>query len=187
MKRESIPNLLSGFRILLIPPSVYLLLDEQYVAATALIALAVFTDGLDGFLARQYGWRSRIGGILDPVADKLLFVSVFLTLAYLGHIALWLMALVIGRDVVIAGGALLYEKLIGPVVAQPSMISKINTVMLFFFTAAVLLEQAAVPGFTDSVVNVLRILVVTTVVISGAQYVWHWGSKALVENRKVAG
>ncbi len=186
MKREAIPNLLSGFRILLIPPALWLLLGENYVAATAVIALAVFTDGLDGYLARRNEWRSRLGGILDPVADKLLFVSLFLVLGYLGHIEPWLMALVIGRDLVIGGGALLYEKMIGPVVARPTLISKLNTVMLFLFTAALLLNLAGAPFASNVLVDVLRLVVVLTVVVSGLQYVLDWGRRALRETSKDA-
>lgn len=182
MKREAIPNLLSGFRILLIAPVLWTLLQQRYLPATVLIALAVFTDGLDGFLARRYNWHSRIGGILDPVADKLLFASVFLTLGYLGHIELWLMALVIGRDVIIALGALLWEKLIGPVVAQPTMLSKINTLTLFLFTAALLVQLAGLGWVTDGLVAALRVAVVLTVVASGAQYVGVWGARAWREN-----
>lgn len=179
MKRAAIPNVLSGFRILLVPPSVWLLLEGRFAEATAVISIAVFTDALDGFLARQFGWRSRVGAILDPIADKLLFVSVFLTLGFLGHIEIWLMLLVIGRDLVIAGGALLYEKLIGPVVAAPSLISKINTLMLFFFTAVLLLRLSGVAWLHQNVVDMLRTVVVVTVISSGAQYVWNWGRKAM--------
>lgn len=178
MKREAIPNLLSAFRILLIPPVLWALLEQHYLPATALIALAVFTDGLDGFLARRFQWHSRIGGILDPIADKLLFASVFLTLGYLGHIPLWLMLLVIGRDVVIAAGALLYEKLIGPVVAQPTLLSKINTLTLFFFTAALLLKLSGLDFIDDRLLALLRLAVVATVVASGLQYVTVWSARA---------
>lgn len=186
MKRAAIPNILSGFRILLVPPAVWLLLVGRYVEATVLIALAVFTDGLDGFLARQFGWRSRIGAILDPVADKILFASVFLTLGYLGHIEPWLMFLVIGRDVLIAGGALLYEKLVGPIVAAPTIISKINTLTLFFFSAALLLRLAGVQWMHQDIIDVLRALVVLTVVSSGLQYVYIWGRKALLSRHSHA-
>lgn len=178
MNISAIPNILSGFRMLLIPPAIWMLLSGRYPAATAIISLAVSTDVLDGFLARQFGWRSRAGAILDPVADKLLFASVFLTLGYLGHIEIWLMALVIGRDLIIAIGAFAYKKLIGPVVAAPSFISKMNTLMLFFFTAALLLNLAGFAWVRDEYVEALRAVVVFTVVSSGLQYVWHWGYKA---------
>lgn len=179
MKRAAIPNILSGFRILLIPPALWLLLEARYAEATIVIALAVATDVLDGFLAREFGWRSRIGGILDPVADKLLFAGIFLTLGYLGHIEVWLVALVIGRDVVIAGGAFLYTRLVGPVVAAPTIISKINTLMLFFFTAALLLRLAGISWVHQEVVEALRVVVILTVVTSGLQYVVVWGRRAL--------
>lgn len=183
MNRKSIPNLLSAFRVILILPVLVFIFRQQHAAAAVLIAIAVFTDGLDGFLARQYSWRTRMGGILDPIADKLLFVSVFLALGATGHIAPWLVALVIGRDLVIAGGALAYERLIGPVEAQPTWLSKINTVVLFFFTAAVLLQLAGWTLASAGLVKGLELLVVATVVTSGVQYVWVWGRRALREGR----
>lgn len=187
MKPEAIPNLLSVFRILLIAPAVLLILKQEYVWATAITALAVFTDGLDGFLARRFGWHTRVGGFLDPVADKLLFVSVFLALGFSGHIAWWLVALVIGRDVLIAGGAFVYQHLIGKLEAQPTMLSKTNTVLLFLFVAAVMLQLSGMQWATAELVYILRVLVVIMVVSSGLQYVWVWGHRALGEARRNEG
>ena len=178
MNRSAIPNILSGFRILLVPPAIWMLIAGRYPEATIIITLAVSTDVLDGFLARHFGWRSRAGAILDPVADKLLFASVFLALGYLGHVEVWLMALVIGRDVIIGAGAYAYKKLIGPVVASPSFISKMNTLMLFFFTAALLLKLSGMSWVREEYVQALRAVVVFTVVSSGLQYIWSWGYKA---------
>lgn len=184
MKPEVIPNLLSVFRILLIVPAVLLILRQDYVLATAVTALAVFTDGLDGFLARRFGWHSRIGGFLDPVADKLLFVAVFLVLGFAGHIAWWLVALVIGRDIVIASGAFVYQRLIGKLDPEPTLLSKTNTVLLFLFVAAVMLQLTGLKWATAELVDVLRVLVVIMVVGSGLQYVWVWGNRAFEEARK---
>ncbi len=184
MRAEVIPNALSVFRMLLIAPAVLLLLKAEYLWSTGIIALAVFTDGLDGFLARRFGWHTRLGGLLDPVADKLLFVSVFLALGFLGHVAWWLVAMVIGRDVLIAGGAVVYQRLIGSVAAEPTLLSKTNTVVLFLFVAAVLLRLAGFPLVVNEVVAGLRVLVVMLVLASGLQYVWVWGRKAIVEMRR---
>ena len=78
------------FRILLVGPVVWLLWHGDFVATLWLFFIAGFSDGLDGYLARRFGWRSRLGGILDPLADKFLMVSMFITLTLVGMIPLWL-------------------------------------------------------------------------------------------------
>lgn len=90
MNRRDIPNIISVFRILLVLPVVWLLLQQQYTMALVLFAIAGVSDALDGFLAKHNGWESRLGTILDPLADKLLLVCSFLTLAWLGLIPFWL-------------------------------------------------------------------------------------------------
>src|SRR5262249_61249927 len=85
------------------------------------------SDGLDGFLAKTFDWRTRLGGLLDPAADKLLLVTAFCSLTYAGLTPLDLTAVVIGRDVVIVAGAVTYQLLIAPVQGEPAAISKLNT------------------------------------------------------------
>jgi cardiolipin synthase len=100
VKLSDIPNIITVFRFLLVPPLVLLLLNHQYGAALIVFGVAGFSDALDGFLAKRYGWSSRMGALMDPLADKLLLVSSFVTLGWLGWIPLWLVALVILRDVI---------------------------------------------------------------------------------------
>ena len=109
MKRSDIPNIITVFRFLLVPPVVLLLLNHRYGAALIVFGVAGFSDALDGFLAKRYGWSSRMGAIMDPLADKLLLVASFVTLGWLGLIPPWLVALVILRDVVIVIGAMIYH------------------------------------------------------------------------------
>ncbi|PWG73519.1 CDP-alcohol phosphatidyltransferase, partial [Enterococcus hirae] len=78
-----------------------------------LFVVAAATDGLDGFLARFFGWKSRLGAILAPLADKLLMVSTYLVLSITGVFPLWLFMLVLGRDVVIVVGGLLFHRFVG--------------------------------------------------------------------------
>jgi cardiolipin synthase len=96
-----IPNAISILRILLILPILELILRGQYNVALLLFVIAGFSDGVDGYLAVRFNWQSRLGGLLDPVADKLLVAGMFITLAYTGLIPVWLAAIVIGRDVII--------------------------------------------------------------------------------------
>jgi len=98
--RRDIPNLITAFRFLLVPPVVFLLLSSRFGEALVIFAIAGFSDALDGFLAKHYGWASRLGAALDPLADKLLLVSAFIALGWLELIPVWLVVIVILRDIV---------------------------------------------------------------------------------------
>src|SRR5277367_6146013 len=122
-----IPNLISSIRILLVAPIAVTLAHHQLVTTIALFGIAALSDAADGFLAKRFGWQSELGAILDPAADKLLLATVFVTLAYLGLVPLWLMAAALARDAIIVLGALLYRCFLGPLSVRPSVVSKLNT------------------------------------------------------------
>lgn len=176
MRLSLIPNLITVFRFLLVPPIVLLLLRGQFGLALLLFLLAGFSDGLDGFLAKRYGWTTRLGGLLDPLADKLLLVSCYITLGGLGVIPVWLVALVVARDLIILAGAAVYHVRIAALEAEPSVISKINTL------AQILLVLIALGGQIGLVptawLGYLVYTVLATTVLSGADYVWTWGWRA---------
>ena len=109
-----IPNAISLLRIALIVPILMLILRGEYAWALGLFFFAGFSDGLDGYLATRFNWQTRLGGLLDPVADKLLVAGLFITLAWVGQIPAWLATVVILRDIVIFGGAVAYNFLIEP-------------------------------------------------------------------------
>ena len=111
MTRKDIPNLISILRILLVIPVIAALMDHQFGLAMVLFAIAGISDALDGFLAKHYHWESRLGSILDPLADKLLLVASFATLTWLGFLPSWLLWLVLGRDIMIVFGVLSYHYL----------------------------------------------------------------------------
>ena len=177
MKLRHIPNILTAFRFLLVPPVVVLMLKDEFMPALVLFAVAGFSDAVDGFLARRYHWTSRIGGLMDPLADKLLMVSSYLTLGWLGLIPVWLVALVILRDLVIVTGAVIYNARIEQVEATPSVVSKLNTLAQILLVLSVLFSQAvaALPGWW---IDALIYGVLVTIVWSGAGYVWTWGRRA---------
>jgi cardiolipin synthase len=177
VKLRHIPNILTAFRLLLVPPVVVLMLKDEFMPALVLFAVAGFSDAVDGFLARRYHWTSRIGGLMDPLADKLLMVSSYLTLGWLGLIPVWLVALVILRDLVIVTGAVIYNARIEQVEATPSVVSKLNTLAQILLVLSVLFSQAvaALPGWW---IDVLIYGVLVTIVWSGAGYVWTWGRRA---------
>src|SRR5258708_20651545 len=103
-----IPNVISAFRILLVAPIAVALADRQLVTTILLFGIAALSDAADGFLAKRYGWQSELGAVLDPAADKLLLVTVFITLAYLKLMPLWLMAVAVAPVCVSGLGWLLF-------------------------------------------------------------------------------
>ena len=177
MSLSWIPNAITLFRIVLIMPILLLILAGSFGWAMSLFLLAGFSDGVDGYLAKRYDWGSRIGALLDPIADKLLVVGMFATLAYLQHIPLWLAALVILRDVVIISGATAYNFLVRPVEGEPTRVSKLNTALQLLFLMVVMSRAGF--GWPDEIsVTVLGASILITVVISGVDYVWSWSQRA---------
>jgi cardiolipin synthase len=177
MKARDIPNLISFLRILLTIPVVWLLIERQFTAALILFVVAGFSDGLDGFLAKRYGWQSRLGGLLDPLADKALLMSSFLVLGVLGLIPVWLVMLVIFRDLLIVGGALYYHFSVEDLQASPSLISKLNTLLQILLVLLVVTDAGPYP-LPSSLLEGLVWATLATILASGVNYVWVWSMKA---------
>ena len=177
-----LPNLISVVRILLIPPTLYAIAVEAWTVALGLFFFAGFSDGLDGFLAKRFAWQSRLGALLDPAADKLLMAGVFLTLAAVGLVPVWLAAVVIMRDVVIVSGALAYQFLVAPVPGEPTRISKLNTAVELLYVLSVL-GHAAFAWPPDITLTVLGAGVLVTAVVSGTDYVLAWARRAREDRR----
>ncbi|UCC57360.1 MAG: CDP-alcohol phosphatidyltransferase family protein [Gammaproteobacteria bacterium] len=177
MKRSDLPNILTAFRFLLVPLVVVYMLDHSFGPALVLFALAGISDALDGFLARRYQWTSRVGALMDPLADKLLMVSSFLALGWLGLLPYWLVGLVILRDLVIVTGAIIYNARIEKVEADPSVVSKLNTLAQILLVLSVMFSHAiyALPLLW---IDALIYSVLVTIVWSGIGYVWTWGRRA---------
>ncbi|MBU0655317.1 MAG: CDP-alcohol phosphatidyltransferase family protein [Gammaproteobacteria bacterium] len=178
--REQIPNIITVVRILSIAPICWLLWKESYALALVLLLLAGLSDALDGFLARRYGWFTRLGAMLDPVADKLFVVSVFIVFGLKGSLPWWLVVLVIGRDVVIVLGAIAYKLVRGRLEMRPLLISKLNTGLQIFLLAMTLFHVAlySLPGWFN---HGLQWLVAVTTCLSGIAYVYLWGRYALLK------
>ncbi len=177
LRVAQIPNLICVLRILLVWPIVTALVGGRFAVALLLVAVAGASDGLDGYLAKRFNWRSRLGGLLDPLADKLLLVSTFLTLAWLGLVPAWLAAVVIIRDVVIVTGGLSYQLLVAPVEPSPSRVSKLNTGAQLVYLCGVIASQAfgLPPG---AFLTVAGAAVLVTSIVSGLDYVVRWSGKA---------
>lgn len=172
-----VPNLITAARIVLVGPIVWSLLRHEFDLAIALFLLAGASDGLDGFLAKRYGWSSRLGGILDALADKLLLVSTFVCLWWLGIFPWWLVLSVLARDLVIVIGATVYNFRIEAVQPEPSLISKLNTVLQILL-AAVGVIQLGFGGVPDWLLQALIWSVMGTILLSGAGYVREWSRRA---------
>jgi cardiolipin synthase len=179
---RDIPNLITFLRFLLVPPVVYFLSHQEFGSALLLFVLAGFSDALDGFLAKRFGWTSRLGEMMDPLADKLLLICSYVTLGWLGLLPVWLVGVVILRDVVIVTGATVYHLLIERLDAKPTMISKLNTLAQIMLVLLVVLGEVGhtVPA---SWVWWLILAVMITTLWSGLGYVWIWGRKALARGR----
>ncbi len=175
---KDLPNLISIARILLSLPVAYLLLEQRFTEALFLFFVAGVSDALDGFLAKRYGWHSRLGSILDPLADKALLVISYLCLALVEVIPLWLMMLVFARDLIIIIGGLAFHLLIGRYEMAPTWISKVNTTLQIVLVLALVLSNGlyALPG---ELLTWLVYGVSVTTVLSGLDYVWTWGRKAV--------
>jgi cardiolipin synthase len=170
-----LPNLISLLRIALVVPLIMAILFARYEAALALAIVAGVSDGVDGYLARHFHWQSRLGSILDPVADKLMLVGCMLALAWLHEAPRWLVALVVARDAVIALGALAWHRVLRNFEAHPSWLSKTTTVAQIGFVLWVLAGHAfgwqmrmTVPVWTVAVLTAA----------SGLDYVVRWGRLA---------
>jgi cardiolipin synthase (CMP-forming) len=170
-----LPNAISTLRVLLVGPIGWLLMHRNWSPALMLVAVAGVSDGVDGFLARHFGWQSRIGGILDAVADKLLLVSCFVILAWLGEVPLWLASIVCGRDAVIATGAVFWRLLIGRIDPQPSLLSKTCTLMQIVYLLSVLL---ALIHWPVPPAELFAWPVAILCVASGVDYVIRWSRRA---------
>ncbi|MBF0476598.1 MAG: CDP-alcohol phosphatidyltransferase family protein [Deltaproteobacteria bacterium] len=134
----NLPNIISLARILFTPVVVILLVDEDHVMALVVFAIAGITDGLDGLLARVLHQRTILGSYLDPIADKLLLLASFITLAFLGKIPVWLVVVVISRDVIIVSGILVLVLNDYKLTIEPTIISKMTTVFQIGTVLAVL-------------------------------------------------
>lgn len=172
-----LPNAISIMRIVLVVPILLFIVDEQYDLALILFFVAAFSDGVDGYLAKRFDWHTRIGALLDPIADKLLVGGTFLVLVFTGMIPIWMGIMVIIRDVVIVGGATAYNFLIRPVEGEPTRISKLNTALQLLFVVFIL-SRAGFGWPDDIAITVIGAGVVVTVVVSGIDYVWSWAHRA---------
>jgi cardiolipin synthase len=166
----TLPNAITLARLCAVPAAVWLVLQHRFDLAFWVFVAAGISDGVDGWLARVTQTRSRLGALLDPVADKALLVSIYVTLAAVGVLPDWLAILVVFRDLLIVGGVLVLYVMGQPPAIQPILLSKANTALQITLAAGALL----VAGWGLRVGPVLDLLVLATAattLASGAVYV----------------
>ncbi|HKK57579.1 CDP-alcohol phosphatidyltransferase family protein [Marinobacter sp.] len=172
-----IPNALTLLRILLVLPFAVALLATEYRIALVIFFVAAATDALDGFLAREFDWRTRLGAIADPLADKVLLIAAYLMLTLNGVLPYWLFWLVLGRDLLIVSGGLVYHYCIGHFDLQPSLPGKLNTLIQILVALAIMVLLAGLP-MMPRVIEFGSVLVAVSALLSGGHYLLVWGLKA---------
>ena len=175
--RVNIPNIISLGRLLSVPVTVWLILNDDVPAAFWIFVVACISDAVDGYIAKRYNAETVLGGYLDPIADKVLLVSVFVTLGSAGYFETWLVILVVFRDGLIVCGAYLYHLLYQRLTMQPLMSSKINTTFQFALVAAVMGVRVFEIEATMLLTGLVYLVAATTL-ISGANYVVVWSRHA---------
>jgi len=172
----SLPNVVSFGRLLSVPLAIWLMLDKNMMAAFWIFVAAGVSDAVDGFLAKRFNARTEFGAYLDPLADKALLVATYVALGWMGHLPVWLVILVVFRDILIIGGALVVQALTQSFKSRPMMISKVNTAFQIALVTFVLAHLGF--GFDDlGISRALIVVVALTTIWSGGAYLFHWGRK----------
>ena len=169
----SLPNIITLARIFSVPVVIWLIVSGQFMLAFIAFIAAGISDGVDGFLAKRFDMATELGAYLDPLADKLLLVSIYLALGVQHYLPAWLVILVASRDVIIVGGVLLAWLIDQPLRMHPLIISKINTTGQILLAGTVL----GVLGFEYPATELIRwggFAVALLTVASGAAYVRDW-------------
>ncbi len=173
----SLPNAITIGRLLSVPFAVWLILDDRLLPAFWLFIVAGLSDAVDGYIAKHFDAETVLGKYLDPLADKALLVSVFISLGSGGYLESWLVIMVVFRDALIICGALLYHTLTQHLAMEPLRVSKINTVAQIILVAQVL-GQHGLGLDTTWITPILVYVVAVTTVASGAAYLLKWARRA---------
>jgi cardiolipin synthase len=169
----TIPNFITIARLLGVPLIVWLMVADRFLEATLLFVLAGVSDAADGFIAKRFGASSELGAYLDPLADKALLVSVFVTLGFKGVLPAWLIILVVSRDLFIIGGLMMAYMLGNPMAIRPKLVSKVNTVAQILLIGLVLGERSGA-SVVQPVLALTVIGVAVFTIASAAAYLVEW-------------
>lgn len=176
-KSYNIPNLISLARLLFVPYIVWMLLNNNFLIAFYLILAVSLSDAVDGFIARRLNCKTVLGHYLDPLADKALLISLYLTLAFKGFLPTWLAITVVSRDALIVGGVIISNILNKPLKIKPLLISKTNTVLQIFLILYILIFYLTGNwhnSFIQNSLTILYTLTFLTTCASGLAYIILW-------------
>ena len=169
---KHIPNTITIARMAALLPLVWLMWHKEYKLALLVAVIAGASDGLDGFLAKKYNWQGWLGGILDPLADKLMMLCCYSVFVLQGEIPIWLYLMVVARDVIIVAGASYYHFCVGKIKqAKPTFISKTNTVLQILLILVLLISLSGV-WILSAIHWPLMIAVGVFTGLSGLHYIW---------------
>ncbi len=165
----NIPNAITLFRVILIPFFINLMIYGYYREALIVFVVAGLTDALDGMIARLTKKKTELGAFLDPLADKLLILSAFVTLVLLDRLPVWLVIIVVSRDAILALGSLIVYVMTHAIEIRPSFVGKLTTVLqlIVVIVSLILLNFGTEMG----IMIVLQWTTAGVTIISGAQYV----------------
>jgi len=161
----------------MVVPIVFLMREREFGIALILFFVAGISDGIDGYLAKRNHWASRLGSILDPLADKILLISSFIMLGLLSYLPIWLVTIVLLRDLTIVIGAVIYHLVVGKYEMAPTFISKLNTFMQIVLVLS-LVFSLGLYTLPAQLIDVLIYAVLAATLASGIDYVIVWGRKA---------
>jgi cardiolipin synthase len=177
MSIQYLPNIISIFRLFLVIPFIYYFIHAKFQISFNIFLIAAFTDALDGWIARKFNCHTNFGLIIDPVADKILIVSCIILLGYHHILPIWLVLLILGRDLAITFGAglsIFVYKQASPL--NPSLISKLNTVLQMILILSCLCHISYFP-IPQTYLDLLIAMVTLTTIISFFHYLKIWYHK----------
>ena len=173
----NLPNLITISRLLLTPYIVWLLLIESYFLGFIFFLISGISDALDGFIAKRFNQKTLLGSYLDPIADKFLIVSAIVLLGYNGYVPIWLIIIIVSRDIAIFGAVIISWMLGTNLRIEPFIISKINTFLQLFYivmTFAVILNNEFLTELILSIHDVTTYLIAVSTVLSWLFYLRVW-------------
>lgn len=181
----NLPNVISVGRIFLVPLVVWAIISGRMQFAFVIFVIAGLSDALDGFIAKRFAWQTELGAYLDPIADKLLLVSIYIVLGFFHHLPPWLVIAVVTRDVLIIGAILLSWIVERPVAMQPLFVSKANTTCQIILASLVMGNLGFSLGL-EPVISPLVWLVGLLTVLSAVAYLRAWLHHMAASERRVA-
>lgn len=169
----TLPNLITIARLILVPLVIVMIVNGRWDEAFFLFVAAGVSDAIDGFIAKRFDMKSELGAYLDPLADKALIVSIYITLAIVGIIPIWLVIVVVSRDLMIVAAVILSWLMEKPLTIAPIVVSKLNTAAQLVF-AALVLGSKSLGVDAGAILPVAQIIVAALTLASMGAYLALW-------------